>query len=125
MRPYRVLFINDTARNGGPGRSLQIILQHVDPRVVHRSVVLPRAGAVSELLAGSDVVDELHFEPDIVEHVFAPLTRPMRREDFAAPPLVRAVRAVGNAGRAALGLRRLARLVRDGRYVLFNDNGTT
>ena len=34
MRPYRVLFINDTARNGGPGRSLQIILQYVDPRVV-------------------------------------------------------------------------------------------
>jgi glycosyltransferase involved in cell wall biosynthesis len=125
MRPYRVLFVNDTARNGGPGRSLQIILQYVDPRVVHRSVVLPRAGAVSELLAGSNVVDELHFEPCIVEHVFAPLTRSMRREDLVAPPLVRALRAAGNAGRAALGLRRLARLVRDGRHDLIYCNGTT
>jgi glycosyltransferase involved in cell wall biosynthesis len=125
MRPHRVLFINDTARNGGPGRSLQIILQYVDPRMVHRSVVLPRAGAVSELLAGSDVVDELHFEPNIVEHVFAPLTRSMRREDLVAPPALRTVRAIGNVGRAALGLRRLVRLVRDGRHDLIYCNGTT
>lgn len=125
MRPYRVLFINDTARNGGPGRSLQIILQYVDPRVVHRSVVLPRAGAVSELLAGSDVVDELHFEPHIVEHVFAPLTRAMRRDDLVAPAALRALRAAGNAGRAALGLRRLARLVSGGGHELIYCNGTT
>jgi glycosyltransferase involved in cell wall biosynthesis len=125
MRPHRVLFVNDTARNGGPGRSLQIILQYVDPRVVHRSVVLPRPGAVSELLAGSDVVDELHFEPNIVEHVFAPLTRSMHREDLVAPPALRALRAIGNAGRAALGLHALARLVRDGRHDLIYCNGTT
>jgi glycosyltransferase involved in cell wall biosynthesis len=125
MRPHRVLFINDTARNGGPGRSLQIILQYVDPRVVHRSVVLPRAGAVSELLAGSHVVDELHFEPHIVEHIFAPLTRAMRRDDLVAPAALRGLRVVGNAGRAALGLRRLARLVRDGGHELIYCNGTT
>src|SRR5215813_4385416 len=71
---YRVLFVNDTARNGGPGRSLETILKFVDPRLVHRGVVLPRAGAVSELLSRSGVVDELHFEPNIVENVFAPLT---------------------------------------------------
>lgn len=125
MRPHRVLFINDTARNGGPGRSLQIILQYVDPRVVHRSVVLPRAGAVSELLAGSDVVDELYFEPHIVEHVFAPLTRAMRRDDLVAPAALRGLRVVGNAGRAALGLRRLARLVSAGGHELIYCNGTT
>jgi glycosyltransferase involved in cell wall biosynthesis len=122
---YRVLFVNDTARNGGPGRSLHTILKFVDPRVVHRSVVLPRAGAVSELLAGSGVVDELHFEPDIVENVVAPAGRAMRREDFAAPLPVRASRALANAGRAARGLGRLEQLVRRGRYDLIYCNGTT
>lgn len=122
---YRVLFLNDTARNGGPGRSLQTILAHVDPRVVHRGVVLPRAGAVSELLSTSRVVDELHFEPNLVENVVAPLTRAMQRDDFTAPLPVRAARAVGNAGRAALGLLRLARLVHRGRYDLLYCNGTT
>jgi glycosyltransferase involved in cell wall biosynthesis len=125
MQPYRVLFVNDTARNGGPGRSLQIILKFVDPRVVHRSVVLPRVGPVSELLVDSRVIDELHFEPHLVENVFAPLTRAMQRDDFAAPIAVRAARAFANAGRAALGLSRLARLIRAGRYDLIYCNGTT
>ena len=53
MAPYRVLFVNDTARNGGPGRSLHTILTFLDPRVIHRTVVLPRPGAVSELLRGA------------------------------------------------------------------------
>ena len=125
MSTYRVLFVNDTARNGGPGRSLQTILRFVDPRVVHRGVVLPRAGAVSELLSRSAVVDELHFEPNIVENVFAPLTRAMRREDFAAPRPVRAARTIANVGRAVLGMCRLERLVRNGRYDLIYCNGTT
>ena len=30
-RKVRVLFINDTARNGGPGRSLFYILRFLDP----------------------------------------------------------------------------------------------
>src|SRR5687767_9809721 len=37
-RKVRVLFINDTARNGGPGRSLFYILKFLDPNLVHRAV---------------------------------------------------------------------------------------
>ncbi|HEY5241502.1 MAG TPA: hypothetical protein VIJ22_08560, partial [Polyangiaceae bacterium] len=59
--PVRVLFINDTARNGGPGRSLHSILRFLDPAVVHRAVVLPRDGAIAELLARDAVADELIF----------------------------------------------------------------
>jgi hypothetical protein len=33
-RKVRVLFINDTARNGGPGRSLFYILRFLDPAVI-------------------------------------------------------------------------------------------
>jgi hypothetical protein len=63
----RVLFVNDTARNGGPGRSLYSILRFLDPREVTRGVLLPRPGPISELLTGARggprVVDELHFAP--------------------------------------------------------------
>ncbi|MEO6572975.1 MAG: hypothetical protein ABIP89_03990, partial [Polyangiaceae bacterium] len=48
--PVRALFLNDTSRNGGPGRTLFYILKFTDPALVHRTVVLPRAGVVSELL---------------------------------------------------------------------------
>src|SRR5437762_3457508 len=125
MTRYRVLFINDTARNGGPGRSLYTILKYLDPRLVHRAVVLPRAGAVSELLAGSGAVDELVFEPDIVENVVAPAGRAMQRDDFAAPAAVQLSRALGNAGRTVRGLSRLRSLVRKGGYQLIYCNGTT
>src|SRR5580700_4544645 len=81
-RPVRVLFINDTARNGGPGRSLHSILKFVDPRAVHRAVVLPRPGVVSDLLIQDAVADELHYEPDLVENPIEPWDRPMRRSDF-------------------------------------------
>src|SRR5262245_49549836 len=49
-RPVRVLFVNDTARNGGPPRSLCTLLSHLDPARVHRAVVLPRLGIVADEL---------------------------------------------------------------------------
>src|SRR5262245_39826887 len=112
MTRYRVLFINDTARNGGPGRSLYTILKFVDPQVIHRAVVLPRPGPVGELLAAGGAADELHFEPNIVENVVAPIGRAMRRDDFDVPAAVQLSRALGNAGRMVLGLSRLRALIR-------------
>lgn len=125
MTRYRVLFINDTARNGGPGRSLYTILKYLDPRTIHRTVVLPREGAVSELLGAGGVVDELRFEPNIVENMVAPVGRAMRRHDFDAPAALQASRALGNAGRMVLGLSRLRALVHRGGYQLIYCNGTT
>ena len=75
----RVLFINDTSRNGGPGRSLLYILKFLDPRVIHRSVLLPREGVVSALLRDRGVAEEFIFEPRIIENLVEPLTRAMRR----------------------------------------------
>src|SRR5689334_19767640 len=48
----KVLFINDTARNGGPGRSLYSILKFIDPAVMFRVVLLPRKGIINALLTG-------------------------------------------------------------------------
>src|SRR5450432_2019889 len=82
----RVLFINDTSRNGGPGRSLFSILKFLDPERVHRSVLLPRPGIVAELL--EPVSDELLFLPSLVENPIEPLNRAMERRDFSAPAVL-------------------------------------
>jgi glycosyltransferase involved in cell wall biosynthesis len=123
-RKVRVLFINDTARNGGPGRSLFYILRFLDPSVVHRAVVLPREGIISELYASHGVTEELLFERDLVENPIEPWDRPMAREDFDAPVPLQGVRAAGNVVRAGRALARLTMLLRRGRYDLVYCNGT-
>jgi glycosyltransferase involved in cell wall biosynthesis len=120
----RVLFVNDTARNGGPGRSLHSILKFLDPIVVHRAVVLPRPGAISELLTRDRVADELFFEPALVENPIEPWGRPMTRSDFEAPGWRKAGRLVGNALKASLALTRLGHLLRRGAFDLLYCNGT-
>lgn len=123
-RKVRVLFINDTARNGGPGRSLFYILRFLDPAVVHRAVVLPRPGVISELYEERKVTEELLFERDLVENPIEPWSRPMARDDFDAPLPLQGVRAAGNVVRATRALARLTRLVRQGNYDLVYCNGT-
>ncbi len=123
-RKVRVLFINDTARNGGPGRSLFYILRFLDPAVVHRAVVLPREGVISELYAARGVTEQLVFEHDLVENPIEPWDRPMMRDDFDAPLPVQALRATGNVVRAARALAKLTGLVRRGAFDLIYCNGT-
>jgi glycosyltransferase involved in cell wall biosynthesis len=113
-RKVRVLFINDTARNGGPGRSLFYILRFLDPAVVERSVVLPRPGVISELYASQGVTEQLLFEPDLVENPVEPYDRAMAREDFDAPLAVRGMRMAVNVLRAGRAMARLTMLLRRG-----------
>ncbi len=120
----RVLFINDTARNGGPGRSLHSILKFLDPRVAYRAVVLPREGAIAELLRRDGVVDELIFEPNLVENPIEPWARPMSRSDFDASAPLKAMRLAGNVVKATRAMARLSTLVREGRFDLVYCNGT-
>ncbi len=123
-RPVRVLFINDTARNGGPGRSLHSILKFLDPRVAYRAVVLPREGAIAELLRRDGVADELIFEPNLVENPIEPWARAMERSDFDASLPRKAARLAGNVVKATRAMARLSSLVREGRFDLVYCNGT-
>ncbi len=123
-RPVRVLFINDTARNGGPGRSLHSILKFLDPSAVHRAVVLPRGGPIADLLARDAVADDLHFEPNLVENPIEPWGRAMDRADFDAPAGLKAARLAGNVFKATRALSSLASLIRRGRFELVYCNGT-
>ncbi len=123
-RKVRVLFINDTARNGGPGRSLFYILRFLDPAVIHRAVVLPRPGVISELYAARGVTEDLLFEPDLVENPIEPHDRPMVREDFDAPLPLRGARAAVNVLRAGRAMARLTQVIRRGAFDLVYCNGT-
>ncbi len=121
----RALFLNDTSRNGGPGRTLLYILSFIDPAAVRRMVMVPREGVVTELLRSRHVVDELELQPDFVENLVEPWSRAIRRDDFDAPWGLRAVRAVGNVVRATQAMVSLARRVRRTRCEVIFCNGTS
>jgi glycosyltransferase involved in cell wall biosynthesis len=124
-RTVRVLFLNDTARNGGPGRSLHSILKFLDPAIVHRAVALPRDGSIGRLLSTDGVVDELHYVPDLVENPIEPWGRPMERRDFDAPAPLKMARLVGNVVKVTRAVAGLSQLVRRGRFDLVYCNGSS
>ncbi len=123
-RPVRALFINDTARNGGPGRSLFYILKFLETDVIDRTVLLPRPGVIADLYANEGIYEHLFFESDLVENPIEPWDRPMMRDDFDAPLPLRGVRLVGNVGRSLRGLVTLSRKIKRGKYDLLYCNGT-
>lgn len=124
-RRLRVLFINDTSRNGGPGRTILYITKFLDPARIHRTVMIPREGIVSRRLIDAGAAEELFFEQGLIENLFEPLSRPIERQDFDAPLPLKVVRAMANAGRAGAGFLRLLRRVRKEKYDLIFCNGTS
>ena len=124
-RQLRVLFINDTSRNGGPGRTLLDILKFLTPAHVHRTVLVPREDVVSRRLVEAGAMETIFFERGLIENLFEPFSRPMERRDFDAPLPLRICRAIGNVLRGGLGLVRLVRRVRRGRFDLVFCNGTS
>ena len=125
VRRLRALFINDTSRNGGPGRTILYILKFLDPARVHRTVLIPREGIVSRRLAENGVAEVLFFEPGLIENIYEPLTHPMERKDFDAPWPLKMLRAAGNVVRGTAGFVRLLRRVRRERFDLIFCNGTS
>ncbi len=124
-RPLRVLFLNDTARNGGPGRSLHSILSFLDPADVTRIVLLPREDVIAELLRSSRCTEEIVIEPDLVENPFQPVDRAIERDDLDAPWRLKAPRLAVNVARLGRLAYTLPRLVRDRRVDVIYCNGTT
>ncbi|MDR3527624.1 MAG: glycosyltransferase [Rhizomicrobium sp.] len=124
-KPLRVLFINDTSRNGGPGRTILYITKFLDPALVHRTILIPREGIVSKRLIAAHAAEVLFHEAGLLEHPFEPLSRPMEREDFAASLPLKLARLLGNIGRATAGFVRLWRRIKREKYDLIFCNGTS
>jgi glycosyltransferase involved in cell wall biosynthesis len=123
-RRLRVLFINDTSRNGGPGRTILYILKFMDPERIHRTVLIPREGIVSRRIVDAGAAEELFFEPGLIENPYEPFSRPIERRDFDASPPLKALRLAGSIGRGIVGFGRLLRRVRNERFDLIFCNGT-
>ena len=123
--PLRVLFINDTSRNGGPGRTILYITKFLDPAKIHRTVLIPRAGIVSERLRANKAAEVVFHEPGLIEHPFEPLSRNIERQDFAAPLPLKILRTLGNIGRASAGFVRLMARIKREKYDLIFCNGTS
>lgn len=123
--PIRVLFINDTFRSGGPGRSLFYILRFLDPAKVHRTVIIPREGVVSARIRNGNAAEEILLEPRLIENVLEPLSRQIERTDFEAPLLIKIIRMIANVVRAAFGIFSILVRVRRDPVDLIFCNGTT
>ena len=121
----RVLFINDTSRNGGPGRTILYILKYLDPARVHRTVLIPREGIVSRRLVEAGVAETLFFERGLIENFYEPLSHPMERKDFDASLPLKMLRVAGNIALGTAGFVRLLRRVRKERFDLIFCNGTS
>lgn len=124
-RRLKVLFINDTSRNGGPGRTILYITKFLDPAKIERTVMIPREGIVARRLIENGAAETLFFEPGLIEHPFEPMSRNIERKDFDAPLVVKAARTLGNVGRAAAGFIRLVRRIKREKYDLIFCNGTS
>ena len=122
--PLRVLFINDTSRNGGPGKTLLDIVKFLDPARIHRTVLLPRPGIVSQRLLDNKAADQLFFAPGMIEHIFAPWSRSVERGDLAASWPLKILRACGNILRATIAMIHLSRKVKRDRFDVIFCNGT-
>lgn len=120
----RVLFINDTSRNGGPGRTILYITKFLDPAKVHRSVLIPREGIVSQRLIAHHAAEVVFHEPGFIEHPFEPLSREMERENFDAPLHLKIGRTIGNIVRVLRGFSRLKTRIKAEKYDLIFCNGT-
>lgn len=123
--PLRVLFINDTSRNGGPGRTILYITKFLDPARIHRTILIPREGIVSKRLIANKAAEVVFHEPGLIEHPFEPLSRNIERQDFDAPLPLKIARTLGNIGRATTGFVRLVRRIKREKYDLIFCNGTS
>jgi glycosyltransferase involved in cell wall biosynthesis len=124
-RRLRVLFINDTSRNGGPGRTILDILKFLDPARVHRTVLVPREDIVSRRLVHGRAAERICFEPDLIENIYEPFSRAIERKDFDAPLALKILRGAVNIFRGWAGFVRLQRRVRQERFDLVFCNGTS
>ncbi len=88
--PIRVLFINHSVRDGGPGRSLFYILKYVDKTRIDPFVLVPKEDVFTEMAKNEGLGDRIIVEGKFPENVLRPrLNWKWLRSDDESPALSR------------------------------------
>ncbi|MER3445699.1 MAG: hypothetical protein C4291_02175 [Candidatus Dadabacteria bacterium] len=68
----RILFINHSVRDGGPGRSLFYMLRYIDKARFTPFVLVPKEGVFTELLRNEGLGDKIIVEKKFPENILRP-----------------------------------------------------
>lgn len=127
----RVLFINHSVRDGGPGRSLFYILKHLDRSAVRPFVLIPRDDIFSERLKEHGLYRDVIVDPRFPDGFFRPPASglPGRSTAGGMPgavisALMKTVYAAANVAKIAALVLTFAGVIRERRIDLVHCNGT-
>jgi len=71
-KPPRVLFINHSVRDGGPGRSLYYLLKYIDKNKIDSQVLIPKHDVFTQLLKREGLDENIIIERKFPENIKAP-----------------------------------------------------
>ncbi len=128
----RVLFINHSVRDGGPGRSLFYILKHIDRKIIRPFILIPRDDIFSERLKEEGIYRDVIVDPRFPDGLFRPwkenfLLKWADGSGFAASvitALLKIVSAAVNIARIASLVFTFGRIISERRIDLIHCNGT-
>ncbi len=125
----RVLFINHSVRDGGPGRSLFYILKHLDRRAVRPFVLIPRDDIFSERLKEESIYRDVIVDSRFPDGLLRPCLRgilpePKKNSGFLLTALLKIVYASVNIARIAALIFTFGKVLREHNLDLIHCNGT-
>lgn len=129
----RVLFINHSVRDGGPGRSLFYILKHIDRKVIRPFLLIPRDDIFSDRLKEEGLYRDVIVDSRFPDGIFRPCFKgvpPLRRLgessafSGALSALLKIFYAVVNIARIAALVFAFRSIIRERRIDLIHCNGT-
>lgn len=127
----RVLFINHSVRDGGPGRSLFYILKHVDRKIIRPFVLIPRDDIFSERLKEEGIYRDVIVDSRFPDGLFRPFSgRIAPKADgagFFTPVFtvfLKTAYAAVNIGKIAALVLTCGGVLRERRIDLIHCNGT-
>ncbi|WP_462137425.1 glycosyltransferase family 4 protein [Candidatus Mycalebacterium sp.] len=127
----KVLFINHSVRDGGPGRSLFYILKHIDRKIIRPFVLIPRDDIFSERLKEEGIYRDVIVDSRFPDGLFRPVSERFSVKPgvagFFTPVLtvfLKTAYAAVNIGKIAALTFTCGGLLRERRIDLIHCNGT-
>ena len=70
--PLKVLFINHSVRDGGPGRSLFYLAKYLDRKKIRPLILMPKEGVITELLKKEGFGEDIIIDGRFTENILTP-----------------------------------------------------